>query len=117
MKTVLRRTPLVIAFIVLALGIWFLKAAEMRFSLPPEISRLTAGSGSDLATAQCLLCHSADYISTQPRLSRATWKATVLKMQQKYGAPIQTNSVDQLVEYLTKNYGNEAAEFSTPQGK
>ena len=110
MKTTLGRVHLV-AFVALALGIWFLKAAEMRFSvsLPPETSKLKPGSGSELVAAQCLLCHSADYVSTQPKLSRAAWKATVLKMQQKYGAPIPTNTVDTLVEYLLKNYGMESA--------
>ena len=108
MNTVLHRGFLV-AFIAFAAGILMMGAAEMRFPLPAETSKLKPGSGSDLVTAQCLLCHSADYVSTQPKLSRAVWKATVLKMQQRYGAPIQTNNVDALVEYLAKNYGSESA--------
>lgn len=82
-------------------------AAEVVFSLPPETARLKAAPGADLAIANCSLCHSADYISTQPRLTRVVWKAEVTKMQQKYGAPISTNNVDALVDYLTKNYGKE----------
>src|SRR4051794_24696124 len=84
-------------------------AADPKFTLPPETTKLKPGPGSELVTSQCLLCHSADYISTQPRLTRTVWKAEVTKMQQKYGAPISTNSVnvDALVEYLTKNYGKE----------
>ena len=82
MKTMFHGRHL-IASIMLACGILLLKAAEMRFPLPPETSKLKPGSRSDLATAQCLLCHSADYVSTPPKLSRAAWKATVLKMQQK----------------------------------
>ncbi len=80
-------------------------AAETRFALPSETAKLKPGAGVELATAQCLLCHSADYISTQPPLSRAQWQATVIKMQQKYGAPITTNSISPLVEYLSVNYG------------
>lgn len=79
-------------------------AAE-KFQLPPETARLKPGPGAELATAQCLLCHSADYISTQPRLSRTGWNAAVLKMKDKYGAPIATNNIPALVDYLTKNYG------------
>ena len=78
------------------------------FKLPPETTKLKPGAGAALVTAQCLLCHSADYISTQPRLTRAQWTATVIKMQQKYAAPISTNSVEALVSYLTVNYGREA---------
>jgi hypothetical protein len=84
-------------------------AGDADFSLPPENNTLKPGPGVELVTAQCLLCHSADYIGTQPRLTRAVWKAEVLKMQQKYGAPIATNNVDALVEYLTINYGREDA--------
>jgi hypothetical protein len=54
--------------------------------LPPETARFKPGRGAELATS-CLLCHSAD------------------KMRVKYGAPIATNQVDQLVEYLTATYG------------
>jgi sulfite dehydrogenase (cytochrome) subunit B len=84
-------------------------AADATFTLPPETAKLKPGPGAELVTAQCLLCHSADYISTQPRLTRAQWQAGVTKMQQKYGAPIQTNSVERIVEYLVNNYGNAGA--------
>lgn len=53
----------------------------------------------------CQLCHSSDYISTQPRLSRKAWEANVEKMRSKYGAPIPTNAVPAIVEYLVKNHG------------
>src|SRR5688572_5224450 len=81
-------------------------AADAPFTLPPDTAKLKPGRGAELITAQCLICHSSDYISTQPRLTRAQWQATVVKMQQKYGAPIPTNSVDRLVDYLAGNYGD-----------
>ena len=81
--------------------------AEQKFVLPPETARLKSGEGLELVSAQCLLCHSADYISTQPKLTRAQWTAAVQKMQQNYAATIVTNKVEALVEYLTKNYGRE----------
>ena len=65
------------------------------------------GPGMELANLQCLTCHSADYISTQPRLSRTAWRASVQKMKDKYGAPIPTDKMDALAEYLVKNYGAE----------
>lgn len=82
-------------------------AGDADFSLPPENNTLKPGPGADLVTSQCLLCHSVDYISTQPRLTRAVWRAEVIKMQQKYGAPIATNNVESMVDYLTANYGKE----------
>src|SRR5437868_13296638 len=96
---------LVIAGVGLAGGA-FVFAAE-KFQLPPETAKLKPGPGAELVTAQCMLCHSADYISTQPRLSRAAWSAAVIKMKDKYGAPINTNTVSRLVDYLTKSYGTE----------
>lgn len=84
-----------------------LSAEPQIFTLPPAVVAFKAGPGSDLATANCSLCHSSDYISIQPKLKRTVWRAEVTKMQQKYGAPISSNNVDALVDYFTKNYGKE----------
>ncbi len=85
-----------------------LPAADPAFTLPRETAKLKPGPGVELVTVQCLICHSADYISTQPRLTRAQWQAGVTKMQQKYGAPVQTNSIEQIVSYLVKTYGTDS---------
>lgn len=53
----------------------------------------------------CQLCHSADYITTQPRLGRKAWEASVEKMRVRYGAPIPTNAVPGIVDYLVKHHG------------
>ena len=82
------------------------RAAE-EFALPPETARYVAAPGGELATTFCLTCHSADYISTQPPLTRAQWTASVGKMKKTYGAPVPDDQVDRLVEYLVKNYGDE----------
>src|SRR5262245_2725006 len=86
-KTVLRRRSLIGLFALLV-AMWFVDAAELKFPLPLETSKFKPGDGAILVTVQCLTCHSADYISTQPKLSRAAWKATVVKMQQKYGSQL-----------------------------
>lgn len=99
----------ILAVLLLGIGLLCLiaRAAEKTITLPAETATLKPGSGVELATSQCLLCHSADYISTQPRLTRAAWKAEVVKMQQRYGAPIVTNNIEALADYLAKNYGKE----------
>lgn len=95
----------------LAIGLvfaaWPVITAEVKITLPPETNRFKPGPGSEIATAQCIICHSADYISTQPPMPRAVWKAGVQKMQKIYGAPIPDAQVEPLVDYLVRNYGNE----------
>jgi hypothetical protein len=46
-----------------------------------------------------------DYITTQPPLTKAGWTASVDKMRSKYGAPIPTNAVPLLADYLVGQYG------------
>ena len=92
--------------IALALG-YLLQGAE-QYSLPPETAGFKNGPGVELAIAQCLLCHSADYVSTQPRLSRTAWKASVVKMRDKYGAPVPEDKIETIADYLVKTYGSEA---------
>src|SRR5204862_110818 len=50
---------------------------------------------------------SADNSSTQPPLTRAVWSATVQKMREKYAAPVPTNQVEQIIDYLAANYGKK----------
>ena len=88
-------------------------AAVKSIELPPENAHLKPGPGMAEASI-CLTCHSADYISTQPRLTRTVWKAEVAKMQQKYGAPVATNMVDRILDYLTTNYGQEIPTNAAP---
>ncbi|THD70838.1 cytochrome c [Phenylobacterium sp.] len=80
------------------------------YSPPPETARLL--EGPDLAKAQtyCLACHSADYVTTQPRgMSAAFWEAEVAKMRTAYGATIPDDAVKPLVNYLTTAYSAPAA--------
>lgn len=74
------------------------------WKLPMETAKLKPGPNAPLAIANCTLCHSADYLSTQPPLTRQAWRATVEKMRLKYGAPIATNNVDALADYLSAAY-------------
>lgn len=95
--------------LLLLLAVSALAAADDAWVLPRETAAFRPGPGAALAQGQCLVCHSADYVSTQPRLNRAQWLASVEKMRTKYGAPVPTNSIPALVEYLVKTYGDEAA--------
>ena len=80
-------------------------AAPVRFEMPKETAAFKPGPGADLAKNQCLLCHSAEYVTIQPRLPRAFWEANVAKMRDKYGALVPKDQVPALVDYLVTNYG------------
>ena len=85
-------------------------AYALKIELPQETAAFRPGPHLELVNARCLICHSADYISTQPpNLSRATWAALVTKMKKVFGAPIADDEVELLTDYLVKTYGNEAA--------
>jgi sulfite dehydrogenase (cytochrome) subunit B len=83
-------------------------AAPARYEAPPETARLAPGEGSEVAQAHCLVCHSADYVTTQPRgLANPTafWTAEVAKMRKAYGAALTDEDSAKIVAYLVAAYG------------
>jgi mono/diheme cytochrome c family protein len=82
-------------------------AADLKIELPKETAALAPGPGVELANGQCLTCHSAEYITTQPReRPLAFWKAEVDKMKKVYGAPIPADEIDPIADYLVRSYGS-----------
>ena len=84
----------------------FIAAEEKRIVLPPEKLAYPPGPGADVFAANCLTCHSVEYITTQPKLPRKFWEATVLKMRDKFGAPLPEESVNTITDYLTEHFGS-----------
>lgn len=89
----------------------FLLLAAPAFAIdspvPPETATLQAGPGVEVARAQCSICHSADFITTQPPgMGRAFWKAELGKMK-KLGAPFDDQQAAVILDYLAKTYGDE----------
>ena len=83
-------------------------AAPRSYELPDETASLAPGPNLELVQQNCVGCHSADYISTQPRPlpnARGFWQAEVVKMKSVYGAPIAQDDVPRIVEYLVETYG------------
>jgi cytochrome c553 len=83
-------------------------AAPHVYELPPDNAALADGSNAEVARNNCSACHSADYISTQPRGlpdPRAFWQAEVTKMRTAYGAPLADADVPKIVDYLVATYG------------
>ncbi|MBL8481887.1 MAG: photosystem P840 reaction-center cytochrome c-551 [Rhodocyclaceae bacterium] len=68
--------------------------------------KLTEGNGRELVQANCVACHSLDYIEMNaPFQKRAAWQATVNKMIKVMGATIRDEDVPAMLDYLTRQYG------------
>jgi cytochrome c5 len=94
----MKRPELIVAFMA-ALVTAPAAADESRIALKD-------GPGRDVVMANCVMCHSLDYIPmNSPFQTRAAWEATVNKMIKAMGAPIREEDVPQIVDYLAKNYG------------
>jgi cytochrome c5 len=68
--------------------------------LPAQGTAFRPAPGVEIAQHECLTCHSSEYVTQQPALSKAAWAAEVAKMRGPYGAPIPASEVDDLVAYL-----------------
>src|SRR5579862_6270350 len=76
--------------------------SSVRVHLPTSMTRFPPGEGAEIANSQCLLCHSAGMVLTQPALSVSQWQASINKMRTVYGAPLPAAQVDALAAYLSK---------------
>ena len=74
---------------------------------------LPAGVMQQKATTACLECHEARII-VQQRLSKAVWTKEVDKMM-KWGAVVDANDRDALIDYLSGNFGPAQPEYSAPR--
>ncbi|VVE00427.1 MULTISPECIES: sulfite:cytochrome C oxidoreductase subunit B [Pandoraea] len=88
----------------------FTPAHALEIKLPQESAQLKASTlaGHQAASAWCVMCHSIDYINSQPPMPASFWSAEVTKMVKVYGAPIPEDQVKLISEYLGKTYGNDA---------
>ena len=95
--------------LVLCLGGMTLADAKS-ITLPPEAPPLKASAlpGYAKAQANCVACHSAEYMLYQPPTApRAYWEAMVNRMKAVFKAPIDDADMPAIVDYLVKTYGNE----------
>jgi hypothetical protein len=80
---------------------------SVSFTLPDSDRSFPGGAEADAINNNCLACHSAGMVLTQPRLSRAVWQAEVDKMRESYKAPIEAADVPPIVDYLAKRVGEK----------
>lgn len=94
----------------LALPALPLAAAPKTITLPPDGLQLKASAlpGYAKAQANCVACHSAEYMAYQPpTAARPYWDAMVKRMKGVFKAPIADEDMPVIVDYLVKTYGNE----------
>lgn len=94
LSTVLRRPAVTIAL------------APVSVTLPADDAGASfasvSGAGSaEIVEANCLACHSADFVMGQPALTAAEWAAEVTKMRKVYKAPIAEADDAAIVAWLT----------------
>ena len=74
--------------------------APVTITLPAQGVAFRAAPGVEVVRKDCLTCHSAEYVTQQPALSKTGWTNEVVKMRAAYGAPIPDADTDALVAYL-----------------
>lgn len=74
-------------------------------TLPAIEVTLRDAPGREPAEKFCGICHSLDYITTQPKFPKAKWQGAVAKMIKVYGAPIPEENAGIIADYITNAYG------------
>lgn len=84
---------------------WALAADSVKtIVMPRENVELNPGPGRDRVLANCLPCHSLDYIPMQPASTKAQWAASVTKMIKVMGARVTDDDARVITDYLGENY-------------
>jgi mono/diheme cytochrome c family protein len=82
-------------------------AEFQRIVLPHDEPELPPGPGRTEFATNCIICHSARYVSMQPLFPRKVWKAEVQKMVDAFKAPINEQDQAQIVNYVVAVFGVE----------
>src|ERR1700759_1399458 len=61
---------------------------SVNVDLPDSDRMFPGGDAAEVMKNNCLACHSAGMVLTQPQLPRATWQGIVDKMRKVYKAPV-----------------------------
>lgn len=94
-----------VAFAILALISAEASAEPRSYQLPEGTLSFRPGDGKEVAENNCLVCHSSDYISTQPPgLGIKFWKAEVTRMRKAFGAQISEEDASAIADYLSQSY-------------
>jgi hypothetical protein len=70
-------------------------------ALPHDEPDLPLGPHQRTFVASCTICHSTRLVMTQPPFLRKQWTEVVHKMVKTYGAPLNPETEEEVVDYLT----------------
>jgi len=105
------KSVIAMILVTLVVGIGARQLADAKtITLPMEGPPLKASPlpGYAKAQANCVACHSAEYMLYQPpTAARPYWEAMVTRMKVVFKAPIDDADMPVIVDYLVKTYGNE----------
>jgi mono/diheme cytochrome c family protein len=76
------------------------KWTKVSVELPTSDIPFPPGNGADIATGQCLTCHSEGMVLRQPPLTQDEWVGEINKMRNAYGAPVPADQIEALAKYL-----------------
>ncbi len=100
----------IMVMIATAIPFWALSGKP----LPAKVTEdLPPGAMQAKATTACLECHEARII-LQQRLSKGAWTKEVDKMV-KWGAVVDANDHDALVDYLSTNFSPDRPAYEAPR--
>lgn len=105
------KTQLAAAAALLALGLAG-QALSKTIQLPADGAQLKPSSlpGYAKAQANCVACHSAEYMLYQPPSApRPYWDAMVKRMKAVFKAPLDDADMPVIIDYLARTYGSEQA--------
>jgi len=68
---------------------------------------LEDGEDKGLVQSYCTACHSLAPIVTHAGFSEEQWEDEVTKMREQYGAPIDQDTADRIVDYLQAHYATD----------
>ena len=75
-------------------------------AVPPILS----DEADQIVVANCISCHSLDYLTTQPRGKGAQfWRAEVTKMVTVFKAPVNPADEDAIFDALDRKFGSAPA--------
>jgi hypothetical protein len=105
-----RPTPVAV---VILLALTLISAQAQKSSGASPTADLPSGAMQAKATTTCLECHEARII-LQQRLSKTAWTKEVDKMV-KWGAVVDPNDRDALIDYLSANFSPDKPPYEPPR--
>ncbi len=90
---------------------------SVSFDIPNGERTFPGGAAADAINNNCLACHSAGMVLTQPAVSRSVWQGEVDKMRNFYKAPVAAADVPAIVDYLADLADRKSSAMSGPPAR